>query len=194
MKMSCREGFIEGEAGHASLRYQGAQNLLRVRAAREPQFLHLSQVADPVDSGQMLHGREAAAGGDPYGVLAVPILNGAEGAVQHLPAAEDHEDVVAQGFRQVHIVGAEDDRNAAAAEIENGGADGVRAHRVEAAEGFVQDEQLRFGDHGGDELNFLAHALAERFDLIGGAARRGPVFRASARLRLRRPRPERSSP
>src|ERR1035437_62357 len=159
----------EGEAGHASLRHQGAENLLRVRAARQPQFLHLSQVADLADAGKVLHGREAAAGGDPYGVLAVPILDGTEGAVQHLPAAEDHEDVVAQGFRQVHVVSAEDDRNAMPAEIQDGGADGLRAHGVETAEGFIQQEKLRFGDDGGDELDLLAHAPAERLDLIGGA-------------------------
>src|SRR5271157_4250811 len=163
-------GLHEGETGHARLRHQSAQNLLRIGAARQPQFLHLSQVADLFDSGKLLHRRDAAGGCNPYGVLAVPVLNGAEGAVQHLPAAEDHEDVVAHGFRKLHVVGAEDDRDAAPAEIQNGGADGVRAHRVETAEGFVQDEEFRFGDYGGDELNLLAHALAERFHLVGGAA------------------------
>ena len=39
------------------------------------------------------------------------------------------------------------------------------AHRIEAAEGLVEDQQLGRRNHRGDELHLLAHALAERLHL-----------------------------
>ena len=38
--------------------------------------------------------------------------------------------------------------------------------RVEAGEGFVEDEELRLMEYGGDELYFLGHALGEFFDFL----------------------------
>ncbi len=103
------------------------------------------------------------------GVVAELLLDGFEGAVEDFAAAEDHEDGIAHALGGAHIVSAEDDGGAAAAEVEDGGADGFGADRIEAGERLVEDEEARLGNDGGDELNLLAHALAEGLQALGGA-------------------------
>jgi len=58
------------------------------------------------------------------------------------------------------------DGGAALALFEDGGAEHFEIHRVQAGEWFVEDEQLRLRNHGGDELDFLRHALGERLDFV----------------------------
>ncbi|MFM1942804.1 MAG: hypothetical protein RI897_1786 [Verrucomicrobiota bacterium] len=65
-------------------------------------------------------------------------------------------------------MGAEDDGGSGLAQFEDGLADGIGIDGVESAEGFIEDEEFRLVEGGGDELDFLAHAFAERFDFFIG--------------------------
>src|SRR5579871_1042412 len=156
----------DGEARDARLRHQRPQQFLWITAARDAQLLNLAEITDLLNAGKV--GYHAILERDANGVVAVLLLNGVECSVEHFPAAEDHEDVVAHRLGDAHIVRAEDDGGAGAAHVENRVADLVGADRIEAAERFIENKKLGLRDHGGDELDLLAHALAERFDFLGG--------------------------
>ena len=64
-------------------------------------------------------------------------------------------------------MGREEDRLAARLLLEDDLLQHVLVDRVEAAEGFVQDQQLRIVEHRGDELHFLLHPLRQRLHLLG---------------------------
>src|SRR5262245_30014059 len=157
------------EAGDARIGYQGLKHTLRVGAPREPQFLHLAEVADLIDT-RKLDASQTAMYGDLDRVFTILVLNRGESAIEDFPAAEDHADVVAHGLGGVHVMCAENDGDAVPPEVEDGGADGFGAYRVEAAERLVKNEQPGLRNHSRDELNFLAQAFAQGHHLGGRAA------------------------
>src|SRR5580704_17048913 len=73
-------------------------------------------------------------------------------------------------------MGTQNDSAAAPAHFEDRAANRIGADGVEASERFVQDQQFRLGNHGSDELNLLAHALAKGFHFIVGALREAQAF------------------
>ena len=85
-----------------------------------------------------------------------------------LRPAEDHEDAVAHPLRGGHVVRAEHDRCASSSRLEHRVLQRLRVHRVQPGKRFVENEQGRLRDDGGDELDFLRHAFGERFDLAIG--------------------------
>src|SRR5262245_53634311 len=91
-------GPSDAEAGDAGAFDQRAEDPLRIAAARHAKLLKLAQVADLLDAGETLHAARAAFGRDLDGVVAVLILYGLQRSVEHLAAAEDHEDGIAHGF------------------------------------------------------------------------------------------------
>src|ERR1017187_9907156 len=159
------------ETGHARALHQGAQHLVRVAPERHAQLLDLAEIAHFFHAGQMVQHRQSPAHRHANGVVGVRVLNRGQCAIQDLLATEDHADVVAHGFRHRHIVGAEDDGGARAPQIEDGLAQHIGTDRIEPGEGFVENQQFGFGDHGGDELHALRHAFAQRIDAAAGAMR-----------------------
>ncbi len=93
------------------------------------------------------------------------ILDALERAVEHLAAAEDHEDPIAHPLGGGHVVGAEHDSRAAAAHFEHGVFEHLRVDRIETGERLVKNQERRIRHHRGDELHLLRHALRERLDL-----------------------------
>ena len=81
--------------------------------------------------------------------------------VEHLVAAVDHHDVVAQLLGVHHDVRREQDRGPAAVLLVDQFPQQPLVHRVEAAEGLVEDEQVGPVDDGGHELHLLLHALRQ---------------------------------
>src|SRR5580658_10605731 len=71
---------------------------------------------------------------------------------------------------------AENDGAAALAHLQNRPANGIGADRVKAAEGLVEDQELWFRNDRGDELDLLAHALAEGFHFLVGPIRKAQAF------------------
>ena len=63
-------------------------------------------------------------------------------------------------------MGREDDGGTLVAHFENLAFEQIGIHRVEAAERFVEDEQLRVVHHRGDKLYLLLHTLGELFDFL----------------------------
>jgi len=64
-------------------------------------------------------------------------------------------------------VRAEDHRAAVAAEVEHRVLQGLRIHRIEPAERFIENDQFRIVQHGAGELDLLLHAAGEVLDLRG---------------------------
>jgi len=66
----------------------------------------------------------------------------------------------------MHLVGAHDDGRAAVTFFFEQVFHHLRVHRVERAEGFIDDHYFRFVHQRGDQLGFLLHTLAELFNLL----------------------------
>ena len=94
-------------------------------------------------------------------IVTVARLDVGKGARDHLAAVIDDEDPRADPLRNLHVVRGEEDGLAPAAELEDRLPQHVRAHRVEARERLVEEEELRVVENGGDELYLLRHALGE---------------------------------
>jgi len=88
-------------------------------------------------------------------VIAVLRLNRLQAAIQHFLAAEDHEDRVAHAFGDIHIVCRKDHGRTFVTQGDDRVLEHFHVDRVQAAEGFVQHNQLRLRDDGGDELDLL---------------------------------------
>ena len=86
---------------------------------------------------------------------------------QDLPF-RDQADVVAELLDLFHAVRGEEDRPAVFFEFEDDVAQQRRVDRVEAAEGFVEDDQARLGQDRSDELELLLHALGELLGFLAG--------------------------
>jgi len=75
-------------------------------------------------------------------------------------------DFVTKLLHLVHLVGAHNNRFACIALFLEQVLNQLRIHRVQSAEGFVDDDDLRIVDKGGNQLSFLLHPFAQLFDLI----------------------------
>src|SRR5207245_3521503 len=128
-------------------------NLYHARQILPPQ-------PSPTSGGRA--GRGAAVQPDPKRISAIGGLNGFQGAVKNLLALVNHEDEVAHFLRDRHVVGGKDNGGSLAAEIQNRFAKDFGVDRVQTGERLVQEEQLRFGHHRGDELDLLGHAFGQR--------------------------------
>src|SRR5580704_7507320 len=100
-------------------------------------------------------------------VARITALDLAHAAGEDEMTARDEGDGVADFFDLIHAMGAEEDGLALLAQVdegvhEEGGVDGI-----EAAEGFVHDDEVGFVEEGGDELDLLLHALRELFGFLG---------------------------
>ena len=76
----------------------------------------------------------------------------------------DHDDLVAQPLRLVHVVGGEQQGLAVALEIEQALPDHDARLRVEPGGRLVQDHQLRIADQGAREDQAALHAAGELID------------------------------
>ena len=65
--------------------------------------------------------------------------------------------------------------------VEDGVAEHLGVDRIEAGERLVEDDQLGLGDHRGDELHLLRHALGQRLDGLVGPVAQAHAFAASRR-------------
>jgi hypothetical protein len=101
-------------------RHQRLQERLGIAA--QPHLLHIAVVDDPFDTGQTIERGAPAAGAQADGVGAVLRLDLGERAVEHLAAAEDHEQAIAQPLGRAHVVRREDDGGAAVAQRRTRGA------------------------------------------------------------------------
>src|SRR5262245_4563917 len=99
---------VEGKAGNAGPLDQSAEKLVRITAAGNAKFLQPAQVPDLFYSNQIRQGR-GVFHADTDRIVAVPVLDRFERAVQHLMSAEDHAYVVAERFGHPHIVSGKDD-------------------------------------------------------------------------------------
>ena len=93
-----------------------------------------------------------------------------------LRPAKNHEDCVAKPLGNIHIVCGEDHGGAGLSHLKDRLPQDLHVDRVQPAEGFVQDQQLRLRDDGGDELNLLRHAFRQSVNpLVSPAGRIEPV-------------------
>src|ERR1035437_7759666 len=88
-----------------------------------------------------------------------------DGTVEHLVAMRDDADGVADAFRVVHQMRAEDDGLAASLEIDDRVLERLRVDGIETGEGLVEDDEVGIMDEGADELHLLLHAAREFVDL-----------------------------
>src|SRR5689334_8548902 len=84
------------ETGNPRPAHQRPQDLLRIASAPHPQLLHLAEIMYPLDAWQVANRRHAAFHGNADRVVAVLLLNLRQRPVQHLPAPEDHENLIAE--------------------------------------------------------------------------------------------------
>ena len=85
-------------------------------------------------------------------------------AVMRQPALHEHADAVAQLLHVAEHVGTLDDRLALVPQAQDGLADHAAADGVEAAHGFVQNEQRRIAHQRHGKADTLAHALGKAPD------------------------------
>ena len=98
------------------------------------------------------------------GFAGVLVFDFGKSAAENNPGVVDKGDVVAELFGRGHVVGGEYDGGPFGFEAEDFAFEDVGIDRVEAAEGFVEDEELGVVEHGDDELDLLLHAFGEFFD------------------------------
>ncbi len=87
--------------------------------------------------------------------------------VQYLAALVNHHDLLAQLLGMRHDMGGEDDGRAALLLLGNQLLQQAHAHRIQAAEGLVENQQVGLMNDGGDELHPLQHALGQVLALLG---------------------------
>src|SRR5690606_35202287 len=133
-----------------------AKDLLWHGARGETQLLELSVIADGIDTGDAVQHLDPAIDPDPHGVGPIARLDLSETAVEDLATPEDHEDEITHLLGDGHVVSAQDDRGAVAAEVEHGLAEDLGIEGIEATEGLVEDHEFGTRHDGGDELNALA--------------------------------------
>src|ERR1700733_6715225 len=81
-------------------------------------------------------------------------------------AAMDEGDLIAELLDLVHTAGGEEDGLALVAELDQGVHEERGIDGIEAAEGLVHDDKLRFVEERCDELDLLLHALGQLFGLL----------------------------
>src|ERR1700733_11031977 len=81
------------------------------------------------------------------------------GARKYEMAVVNEADVVAELFDLIHAVRGEEDGAALFAKVNEGVHEKDRVDWIQAAEWLVHDDELRFMEEGGDELDLLLHPL-----------------------------------
>ena len=181
------EDIVQGRPGQLEVLdlakpHEVGQHLLGIGVSFQTQLLPAPEIGNLDHARQILPpqpsptsggraGRGAAVQPDPKRISAIGGLNGFQGAVKNLLALVNHEDEVAHFLRDRHVVGGKDNGGSLAAEIQNRFAKDFGVDRVQTGERLVQEEQLRFGHHRGDELDLLGHAFGQRLDLFTGPIR-----------------------
>src|SRR5262249_12592429 len=167
------EDIVQGWPGQLEMMHRAAgqksgQKLVGVAARIDAQLLPVAEVDYTGYAGQIPQGRAGAVQPDTHGIRSVSILDGFQGAVQDFLALVDHEDEVAHFLGDGHVVRGENHRRPLAVEVEDGIAQHFQVDRIQAGEGLIEQDQLRFGDDAGNELHLLSHALGKGFNLLGG--------------------------
>ena len=147
---------------------------------------HARQLRQPVDAVAV------ALGGEPHDLAAHGALHVSDGAADHDPAAVDDGDRLAQLLDRLHLVGAEDERLAAVAHLEEGFLEQAHVDRIEPGERLVHDQHLGVVEDRRDELDLLLVALRQLLDLalavVGDAEPLEPVVDLGPARRRREPR------
>src|SRR2546427_8164458 len=107
------EDVVQGWPRHLEVLHGRARGQLReetLGVALHPHFLHLAVVVHAFDLGHRRQRGGAAVRAHAHGVEPVRGLDLVERAVEHLVAAEDHEDPIAHLLGGRHVVRGEDDR------------------------------------------------------------------------------------
>src|SRR5690606_31549265 len=122
---------------------------------------------------------------------AVPAFHVRERSVDHLLAPREDAHVVADPLGLLDHVRAEDDRALLALQIQDDLLEQLLVDHVQAAEGLVEDHDVRLVQHGRDELDFLLVPLRQLLQpcilAIGEAEALEPFADPRHRLRRRNP-------
>src|SRR6266481_3286697 len=105
--------------------------------------------------------------GDLDAVARIAALDFAHAAGENEMTAGDEGDGVADFFDLIHAVGAEEDRLALLAKVDEGVHEKRGVDGVEAAEGLVHDDEVGLVQESGDELDLLLHAFGELLGFLG---------------------------
>ena len=122
-------------------------------------------------------------------VLSERPLDGLEFSGENRPPVVNQADRVAHHFHLFHAVRGENDGRALIAQLEHDVLDHPGVDGIQAREGFVQNENGRAMEDGGDELNFLLHAFGKVVDFLVDPLAQlqpfEPLTGSTIRLRLR---------
>src|SRR5690348_8159410 len=108
-------------------------------------------------------------------------LDVAKRPVYEFATPRDDAQSIAQFLSLLHDVGREQDRPAAAMQVEHDVLHRLGIDRIEPREGLVQDDQLRVVQDGGDELHLLLHAPGQLVDASGRPLRETEALEPPAR-------------
>ena len=113
-------------------------------------------------------------------VLQLPVQN-------HLPLI-DNGDIVAKFFHIAHLMAGKDHQPLVVDKLVHHILQNLGVHRVQAAEGLIQDHDLRIAHQGGGKLHFLLVALGQSIQPFVAVLRHAqtlqPVIYRFYRIRL----------
>src|SRR6478735_1471063 len=145
-------------------RGSGADDGRWIRAGEQAQLgfavprlhrLHTRHITQSVERGCRIQRLEQ----HPRGIEPAPQAR--HGLIQHLAAAVDHDHTVTEFFCLRHHMGGEQDGGAAKAFGADHFLEQADADRIQAAEGFIEDQQFRPVHDRADELHPLQHSLGK---------------------------------
>src|SRR5579859_244432 len=139
----------------------GLQDFLRISSGHKPGFNDLAVMIHLLDQRGLVHEISVTGTFNAQRVFTVGLFNFTQVAMEHVSTLMDEADGIAHHLHLLHAVRGEDDGGALGAQFQHDvfyqdGVDGI-----EAGERFVQNQERGLVNHGGDELNFLLHALGE---------------------------------
>src|SRR5262249_50185146 len=137
-----QRGTSQLEVAHFAAPDQRRQHLLRIGSPLKAQLAEPAEIRHLGDAGEAVE-RRLLFQATPKSIAAVGVLNRFERAVEGLAALMDHEDEVAHLLGHGHVMGGEEDGRSFLLEIEDGLAQDLGIDRIEAAEGLVEQNQLR---------------------------------------------------
>jgi len=105
-----------------------------------------------------------------------PGTDAGDALVEDLVTGVDHHHPVTDLFGLEHDVCGEDHRGAPFVLFDDQLAQQSHVDRVQPAEGFVEDQQVRFVQDRGQELDFLLHPLGEFLTALAGGFRQADPF------------------
>src|ERR1041384_1323189 len=154
------------EAGKPHVSFdQRPEQPVGIRPRRQLRLRARAVVVHPLDQGavaQDLRGAVAvAAEGEGDVPSAELLLHLGERPIHHLPPPRDDHDVIAHPLGLLHDVGREEHRLPAPCQLDDHVLHHLAVHRVEPAEGLVQQDQVGIVQQRADELDLLLHPLGE---------------------------------